>query len=319
MAALNRHSLVGSMGRVGAAGDNAAMESFFALLQKNVLNRGRWVTRDELRIAIVTWIERSYHHRRRQRRLGRMTPVEFETIYAAASAARKHHTISVNRTDSSPAGAACEVRRRDSRRRSRVVTPMPEDEAGVREFDVLREVAEVGYSFDSLADLRTSGLRYREAVPVLLSGLQRATGQKVKGEIVRALSVPWAKPIATGPLIEQFRKVHDDTGMGLRWTVGNALEVVWDDARFDDLVALVRDESFGKAREMVVLGLGRSKKPEAGQVLVELLGDPIVSGHAVKALRKLKVPAARPGLEQMLSDERAWVRKEAERALAALG
>ena len=34
-----RHHMVGSMGRVGAVGDNAAMESFFALLQKNVLNR----------------------------------------------------------------------------------------------------------------------------------------------------------------------------------------------------------------------------------------------------------------------------------------
>jgi len=78
VAALHRHGLVGSMGRVGAAGDNAAMESFFALLQKNVLNRSRWDTRDELRNPIVTWIERSYHHRRRQRRLGRMTPVEFE-------------------------------------------------------------------------------------------------------------------------------------------------------------------------------------------------------------------------------------------------
>ena len=39
------------MGRVGAAGDNAAMESFFALLQKNVLNRQSWTTREELRIA----------------------------------------------------------------------------------------------------------------------------------------------------------------------------------------------------------------------------------------------------------------------------
>ncbi len=29
---LARHDLVGSMGRVGAAGDNAVMESFFALL-----------------------------------------------------------------------------------------------------------------------------------------------------------------------------------------------------------------------------------------------------------------------------------------------
>jgi transposase InsO family protein len=56
------------------------MESFFALLQKNVLDRQRWATRDELRIAIVTWIERTYHRRRRQVALGRLTPVEFEMI-----------------------------------------------------------------------------------------------------------------------------------------------------------------------------------------------------------------------------------------------
>ena len=78
--ALARHRMVGSMGRVGAAGDNAAMESFFSLLQKNVLNRRSWATREELRIAIVTWIERTYHRRRRQAGLGRLTPVEFETI-----------------------------------------------------------------------------------------------------------------------------------------------------------------------------------------------------------------------------------------------
>lgn len=84
---LKHHQLAGSMGRVGAAGDNAAMESFFALLQKNVLNRQRWRTREELRLAIVVWIERTYHRRRRQRPLGKLTPIEFETIYTAAHAA----------------------------------------------------------------------------------------------------------------------------------------------------------------------------------------------------------------------------------------
>ena len=78
--ALNQHEMVGSMGRVGAAGDNAAMESFFSLLQKNVLDRRRWDTREQLRIAIVTWIERTYHRRRRQSGLGRLTPIEFEAI-----------------------------------------------------------------------------------------------------------------------------------------------------------------------------------------------------------------------------------------------
>ncbi|NYG55947.1 transposase InsO family protein [Nocardioides perillae] len=77
---LNRHHMTGSMGRVGAAGDNAAMESFFSLLQKNVLNRRTWETREDLRIAIVTWIERTYHRRRRQDALGRLTPVEYELI-----------------------------------------------------------------------------------------------------------------------------------------------------------------------------------------------------------------------------------------------
>lgn len=80
VAALGRHGLVGSMGRVGAAGDNAAMESFFALLQNNVLDRRSWDTRDQLRIAIVTWIERTYHRRRRQHALHRLTPIEYETI-----------------------------------------------------------------------------------------------------------------------------------------------------------------------------------------------------------------------------------------------
>jgi len=74
------------MGQVGAAGDNAAMESFFALLQKNVLDRRRWATRHDLRIAIITWIERTYHRRRRQARLGRLTPIEYETIMTTTQA-----------------------------------------------------------------------------------------------------------------------------------------------------------------------------------------------------------------------------------------
>ena len=68
---LERHQLLGSMGRVASSADNAAMESFFALLQKNVLDSRRWTTRQELRLAIVTWIERTYHRRRRQRPLGK--------------------------------------------------------------------------------------------------------------------------------------------------------------------------------------------------------------------------------------------------------
>lgn len=66
------------MGRVAADGDNAAMESFFALLQRKVLDRQRWTSREQLRLAIIVWIERTYNRRRRQRRLDKLTPVEYE-------------------------------------------------------------------------------------------------------------------------------------------------------------------------------------------------------------------------------------------------
>ena len=84
---LANNGLVGSMGRSYGAGDNASMESFFSLLQKNVLDTQRWDTREDLRLAIVTWIETKYNRRRRQRALGKLTPVEFEMIYATAEAA----------------------------------------------------------------------------------------------------------------------------------------------------------------------------------------------------------------------------------------
>ena len=84
---LRNNGLVGSMGRSYGAGDNASMESFFSLLQKNVLNTTRWDTRADHRLAMVTWIETKYNRRRRQRGLGKLTPIEFEMIYTDAEAA----------------------------------------------------------------------------------------------------------------------------------------------------------------------------------------------------------------------------------------
>jgi transposase InsO family protein len=86
-AVLTANKLTGSMGRVSSAGDNAAMESFYSLLQKNVLDRRRWRTRAELRYAIVYWIEHTYNRRRRQRGLGKLTPVEYELAFTSAAVA----------------------------------------------------------------------------------------------------------------------------------------------------------------------------------------------------------------------------------------
>ena len=59
------------------------MGSFHSLLQNNVLDTQRWATREELRAAIVTWIERTYHRPRRKRSFGEMIYVEFESVLGA--------------------------------------------------------------------------------------------------------------------------------------------------------------------------------------------------------------------------------------------
>lgn len=186
---------------------------------------------------------------------------------------------------------------------------------------ILAELAAAGFASPSLADLRHSGLRYTDAIPILLRWLPQITDPIVKEEVVRAMSVPWAKPVATKPLIEQFRSLDasvDPTGTGLRWVIGNALQVLFTDADFDEFVELAQDRRYGRARQMVVLGLGKSRRPDAVGVLLGLVNDPDVDGHAVKALGKFKAPAARAALELKLDDSRAWVRSEARKALAKL-
>jgi transposase InsO family protein len=50
-----------SIRRVGLVADNAATESFFALLKKIVSNQATWVTRKHGPLASVSWMEATYH------------------------------------------------------------------------------------------------------------------------------------------------------------------------------------------------------------------------------------------------------------------
>jgi putative transposase len=67
-----------SMGSVGDAYDNAMAESFFATLEKELLDRRRFKSQAEARIAIFEWIEGWYNPHRRHSSLGRISPITFE-------------------------------------------------------------------------------------------------------------------------------------------------------------------------------------------------------------------------------------------------
>jgi transposase InsO family protein len=82
---LRTAGLLGSMGRVGSAYDNAMMESFFGTLQRELLDRRQWTTRKELASAIFEWIEAWYNPRRRHTSIGNRSPVEYERLYTTAA------------------------------------------------------------------------------------------------------------------------------------------------------------------------------------------------------------------------------------------
>ncbi len=180
---------------------------------------------------------------------------------------------------------------------------------------VMKELAEKGFKEGSLDDLRRSGIKYKEAIPILLKWLSTIDHLGVKEAIVRAISVPWAKPVASNKLIPEFFSVQDE---GLKWAIGNALEVLADDAIAESLMEIAKDRTHGKARQMIVLGLGKIKDPRVVPLLHDLLRDEDVFGHAIMALGRLKSRESEPLIEKFLQHKKAWIRKEARSALAKI-
>jgi len=70
-----------SMGATGVCWDNAAAESFFGTLKRELANRRRWATRAETRRDLIRWIEGWYNGRRLHSTLDYNSPIEIETLY----------------------------------------------------------------------------------------------------------------------------------------------------------------------------------------------------------------------------------------------
>jgi transposase InsO family protein len=79
---LEQAGILGSMGTVGDALDNAMAESFFASLQTELLDRDHWPTRQGLATAIFGYIEGFYNRKRRHSALGYVSPDDYERIMA---------------------------------------------------------------------------------------------------------------------------------------------------------------------------------------------------------------------------------------------
>lgn len=183
---------------------------------------------------------------------------------------------------------------------------------------VLADLAEAGFHVESVGELYNKRLDYKSAIPILLKWLPLIGNLDVKEAIVRALTVPWAKPIAAPALLAEFHELMSEPDISIKWAIANALEVVADDNSYDEIVKLVRNPLNGSAREMLALALGKMKNPDAQNVLIDLLEDEEVAGHAIMALGKLRSVKAYNAIEKFLTYPRTWVRNEAKKALARI-
>jgi HEAT repeat protein len=69
---------------------------------------------------------------------------------------------------------------------------------------------------------------------------------------------------------------------------------------------------------MLAVALGNMKDPRTVDLLIELLSDDQVVGHALIALGKLKAHKARRHIESLLNHPKPWISKEAQSALTKL-
>jgi hypothetical protein len=179
-------------------------------------------------------------------------------------------------------------------------------------------VEDFGYFVSNPEHFRPSSFDERSAMPVLLDLLPTLTDPKAVTATAGHLRRPWAKGIAFRPLADAFR-VWAPRDFASGWALGDALATAAAPAELDELLSLTYDQSYGKARQMIVYSLWRYRKdPRVEMALSELAGDPDVCLHAMSALRRTVGNDAAMPILQELSDSSPHdsVRVQARTALS---
>ncbi len=224
---------------------------------------------------------------------------------------------------------------------------------------IKNELHNVGIKVDSIWDLVNTRERYPEAIPVLVNLVQQDfSDNRDKEGVIRALTVKEAKGIANQALMAEYKKIPKDhlasfpehivaiiEKIGVEtpeesaelthfykerrernivsygWVIGNAFSVIITKEDVDEILSIVRDKGNGTSRQMFVYALGKIKSgsSQTEDVLISLLDDKDVIGHALYALGRLKSQKAKAKIETFLNHPKLYYRREAKAALKRIG
>ncbi|MFJ5763625.1 HEAT repeat domain-containing protein [Neobacillus sp. NPDC093182] len=176
------------------------------------------------------------------------------------------------------------------------------------------EVRDLGYSISSIEELKNIDNKNKDVIPIILRHLSQITDINHKEFLVRCLGVKEFNT-ASNPLINEFKNSSNNI---YKWAIGNSLSLILDKSSLNDLLEIATDKKHGTARQMIVDGLGKFKDKKVIPVLVGLLEDKDVQGHALSSLSKFKDPELMTYIKPFVNHEITWIRNTAKRAILNL-
>ena len=179
---------------------------------------------------------------------------------------------------------------------------------------LLGQIKGKGYQLSSLDDLMHINKSHKDLLPILLMHLDSVADESDKQFLVRCLGVK-GFDAASKPLIREFYHAQNSS---YKWAIGNSLALIADGSVFPDLLKITQDKSHGTARQMIVDSLWHYPCDETKAVLVSLLSDNDVAGHAIRAISKLQDPKLLEYVEPLQKHEVAWIRNAAKSATKKL-
>jgi hypothetical protein len=129
---------------------------------------------------------------------------------------------------------------------------------------------------------------FERAAPILVEWLPRVDDPDVKEAMVRSLAGQRsARGGGARRLIAEYWRPEYAEESSLRWAIGNTIATLAGPGDADDIVRILRDRSGGRPRQMFCDAISRTRDPRRVDVLIELIGDDDVAGHAILALRRM--------------------------------
>jgi HEAT repeat protein len=179
---------------------------------------------------------------------------------------------------------------------------------------LISDINQLGYNIKSIDDLKKIDTNNKDVIPILLEHLCRINDEQDKEFLVRCLGVKGFNEV-TEILLKEFK---NSSNISYKWAIGNSLSLIADKNSFADLIQIVQESEHGIARQTIVDTLGKLKNKQAIPVLINLLKDDDVQGHAVIALSKFKDPSSIPYIEPLVSHKVTWIRNAAKKAINKL-